>query len=103
MPWKLNLLDHQSFVKSPTCKCFSEIGSELVLLSHRLFLRNKDCNFASLDADNSNGGDNGAETITLFQESLYVYTIFVQLYEDGISNTPLSQSGGRVAIFRSVS
>ena len=63
--------------------------------------RQTECNFASLDADNDAGGSNGGETIT-FQRaptSNYVYTIYVQLYENGNGDL-LTETGGVVELYR---
>ena len=58
---------------------------------------NKDCNYASLDVDNSYGGQNGAETITVLSSETYVYTIFVELFIDAEwDGTLLAESGATV-------
>ncbi|TRY61963.1 hypothetical protein TCAL_12125, partial [Tigriopus californicus] len=59
----------------------------------------KQCNFAELNTYNNEGASKGSETITIKRQGSYLYTIFVQLYENG-NGASFIKSGGSVSVFR---
>lgn len=59
----------------------------------------KVCNFAELNTYNNQGASQGSETITIKREGSYLYTLYVQLYENG-NGASFRKSGGTVSVFR---
>ena len=57
------------------------------------------CSYASLDIDNTLGGDNGQETVTVVEGGDKIYTIFVEDYSED-SNYPLTKSRATATVFR---
>ena len=61
--------------------------------------REPNCSFANLDIDNTMGGDEGQETITVVEGSDKIYTLFVEDYSYNPS-FPLPESQATITIFR---
>ena len=64
------------------------------------------CTMVSQDVDNTNGGNNGAETVTLLDNSInkdYTYLIGIEDFEwNGHGQTDLLQSGSKITITNGV-
>lgn len=74
--------------------------------SCRTYYGNKSgCEKISLDLDNTSGGQNGAETMTLLDNAInqdYVYVIGIEDYNFESSGTPFLESGATVTITNGV-
>ena len=69
------------------------------------FKRMNNCEKISLDLDNTRGGQNGAETITLLENAVnkdYVYLIAVMDYQWESNGTPFLSSGAKITITNGV-
>ena len=73
----------------------------------RTYYSNKNgCNMISQDVDNTHGGNNGAETVTLLDNSInkdYTYLIGIEDYQwNGHGETDLLQSGSKITLTNGV-
>ena len=72
----------------------------------RTYYGNRDgCTMISQDADNTNGGNNGAETVTLLDNSInknYTYLIGIEEFGFSGNEQPFLQSGSKITITNGV-
>ena len=81
---------HAVEIYAPSSEVFCEVA-----YNHR------NCSYAYLDVDNTNGGDMGAETLTVTEGGSFVYTIYVVWFEDGTPGTPpMTESGASLKMYR---
>ena len=87
----LHIVAVKKFKKSKTCRTY--------------FGRKNSCEKISLDLDNTRGGQNGAETITLQDNSInkdYVYLIGIEDYRWESNGTPFLSAGATITITNGV-
>ena len=65
----------------------------------QIFFNHKNCTNSRLDLDNTDGGNNGPETITISAyDSKQTYMIYVHEFNHDIQN-PVSKSGAKVTLY----
>ena len=57
-----------------------------------MYFGNKDCTGLNLDVDNTKGGKNGVETITINSLGNYIYSFYVHKYVDGSQGNAVGEN-----------